>query len=261
MDWAQILEAIGGTTAIVAGFAAVANLVISHFLSRRLNKTRAELETKHNLQMLDLENQQASELEKLRGEQQTALAQMRAEADQRLEHLKSSLDRMERLEADLAESRGEGYGEIWTLTGSLNLFGPTTEVDIEDLSGCLKDWYFEHGWVLSEPSKKRYFLVQEVLSYATLRSATFERPDGEKLYSDKRHPVQVLRRLRLRLLGKTASSERIADMEAWVSCWKMKDTQPDENWILLQLIMSRFRSCIIKELFFGIERPLCEDTA
>ncbi len=43
-----------------------------------------------------------------------------------LVHLGASLSRIERLEA----SRSAGYEDIWNLTGSLNLFGPTTEPDI-----------------------------------------------------------------------------------------------------------------------------------
>lgn len=45
----------------------------------------------------------------------------------------------------------------------------------------------------------------------------FERPADETLYGDKGHPVQILRELQSQLLGETASSDDIADMEAWVS--------------------------------------------
>ena len=251
MDWDQIIQAIGGTAVIVGAFAWVAKYLIEQFFTRGLERSKLELEAEHDQQLADLKHQQAVELEQLRIGQQNALAEMQAEADRRLEHVKSALGRVERLEADLARSRGEGYGEIWQLTGSLNLFGPTTKVNIKDLSNRLKDWYFEHGWVLSQAAKQRYFLVQEILSYGDLRSATFERPADETLYGDSRHPVQRLRDLRSQLLGDTAHRDDIADMEAWVSAWKTKDTEPDENWVLLQLVMSRFRSRIVKELFSG----------
>jgi hypothetical protein len=106
---------------------------------------------------------------------------MRAQDEQRLTHVKAALDRMARLEADLVKSRGEGYGEIWKLTGSLNLFGPMTEVDSKDLSVRLKNWYFEHGWVLTQESKRRYFLVQEVLNFGMLQSISFRRLTDKEL--------------------------------------------------------------------------------
>lgn len=170
-----------------------------------------------------------------------------------LAHLEASLNKIERLQA----SRSAGYEDIWNLTGSLNLFGPTTKPDIKDLSARLKDWYFQHGMVLGTDSKKRYFLVQEILNFGMLHSASFRRPADERLFGDRKHPLQVLRDLRSQYLGVTDHGGEVGKLEAYVSAWKVKNNQrkeqAEENWVLLQFMMSKFRSGLIKDLGFDGE--------
>src|SRR5262249_39704248 len=145
------------------------------------------------------------------------------------------------------------------LTGSLNLFGPITDVKTEDLSGQLKDWYFEHGWVLTEGSKRRYFLVQEVLNFAMLRSFSFRRPADELLFSSTTRPVDVLNKLRSTLLGVEGRGDEgkyeVTELEKHVSAWKSQvltnngqEYLAERNWVLLQFVLSQFRSGIVEEL-------------
>jgi hypothetical protein len=233
MNWHQIVEAIGGMAVVVAAFAWVAKSTIGHFFSR--------------------------ELESLRARQQNALADIQAKAEERLENVRAALARMERREADLVKSRGEGYGEIWKLTGSLNLFGPITELDSKDLSVQLTDWYFEHGRVLTQESKKRYFLVQEVLNFGILHSISFRRPADEQLFNSQSRPVEVLRQLRSKLLKIEIRGDEgkytVGELETYVSAWKSqvlkKEAQEELTegaWMLLQFVLSTFRSCIVEEL-------------
>jgi hypothetical protein len=195
----------------------------------------------------------------LRTSQQKVLADMRAQAEERLTHVNAALDRVARLEADLAKSRGEGYGEIWKLTGTLNLFGPMTEVDSKDLAVRLKNWYFERGWVLTEDSKRRYFLVQEVLNFGMLQSISFRRPADEELFGSTARPVQVLRQFRSKFLhGADRSDEgkyEVHELETYVSAWKSQVVKKNEReelaekaWVLLQFVLSAFRSGVVKEL-------------
>src|SRR5262249_47289557 len=153
------LGTIGGLTGLAGGLAGLIAFV-SWFFKRNVEYAlKSDLETtKHKLaeerdenkrkwdkDLEDLRNSQLSErdaikhertkvLEELRDSQRKALAQTRAAAEERLEHIKAALIRVERLEADLVKSRGEGYGAIWKLTGSLNLFGPETELDCKKFS-------------------------------------------------------------------------------------------------------------------------------
>ncbi len=158
------------------------------------------------------------------------------------------MNKIERLEA----SRSAGYEEIWTLTGSLNLFGPTNEPDIKDLSNRLTDWYFNHGLVLKKESKRLYFLVQEVLNFTIFRSVPFKRPSPDKLFGQKERPVQVLDNLRIQYLGSSDDGGDVEQLESFVTKWKVinneRKSQDEENWILLQLLLSRFRSGLIKDL-------------
>ena len=103
---------------------------------------------------------------------------------------------MERLEGDLIKARGDAYGEIWKLTGSINLFGPAIPASCAEFSAQLTDWYFAHGWVLTQEAKKKYFLVQEVLNFLRMRSIPIRRPADEHLFSDSVRPIEILGRLR-----------------------------------------------------------------
>ena len=181
---------------------------------------------------------------------------------QELENFKSALDRMERLEAELAKSRGAGYGAIWKLTGSLNLFGPESTINSKELSSKLTDWYFEHGWVLSEESKSRYFLVQEILNFGFLQSITYKRPADEELYGSTDRTLDVLKLLRFMLLEikilKKNVEYNVDELETYVVSWKFpksknnsKEANAETNWVLLQFVLSAFRTHMIKELREG----------
>ncbi len=169
----------------------------------------------------------------------------------------AAIKKFERLEV----SRSEGYEEIWKLTDSLNLFGPTTEPNTEDLSTRLKDWYFKHGLFLGKDSKKRYFLVQEILNYATLKSAIFRRPAANELYGSSERPIKVLRELRSELLGAKTNSGEVSKLNSYVDIWKEKPNQKDaeKNWVLLQFVLSKFRSGLIKDLGFDDEEAENEE--
>jgi hypothetical protein len=262
MNWTQIIEVIGGTTVVVAAIAWVAKSTISHFFSRELEKSKIDIQAEHNRKLADLKHEQAKELESLRASQQEVLADIQAKAEERLEHVRAALGRVERLEADLVKSRGEGYGEIWKFTGSLNLFGPITKVDNTELSNKLKDWYFEHGWVLTQESKRRYFLVQEVLNFGMLQSISFRRPTDEQLFSSQLRPVEVLRQLRSKLLKVEVRGDEgmytVDELETCVSAWKSQvlkkngqeelEELAEEAWVLLQFVLSAFRTGVVEEL-------------
>ena len=172
--------------------------------------------------------------------------------------LKAALDRVGKLEADLVKNRGKAYGDIWKLTGSLNLFGPMTKLDITELSGQLTNWYFERGWVLTEESKKRYFLLQEVLGFLRLRSISIRRPADEFLFGSQSRTLDLLRQRRKELLKIESqgdeSSYSVEQLENCISKWKSEspktseEEQSESAWVLLQLLLSAFRSCMVGEL-------------
>lgn len=171
---------------------------------------------------------------------------------------KAALDRVGKLEADLVKNRGKAYGDIWKLTGSLNLFGPMTKLDVTELSGQLTNWYFERGWVLTPESKKRYFLLQEVLGFLRLRSISVRRPADEFLFGSQSRTVDLLRQRRKELLNIAPvgdeSSYTVDQLESCVSKWKSESAKTSEEersesaWVLLQLLLSAFRSCMVSEL-------------
>jgi hypothetical protein len=174
-------------------------------------------------------------------------------------HVTAAVARVEALAADLEKSRGEAYGKIWTLTGSLNLLGPAAEIGCAKLSAELKDWYFERGWVLTDESKRRYFLVQEVLGFLMVHSIAFRRPSDEQLFGGQMRPVALLRQLRADVLEIDPRDDKdtyaIQELEACVSRWKsrcLRSTSevplPEQAWILLQFVLSAFRSCMVDEL-------------
>jgi hypothetical protein len=216
MDWAAVVAGAGGGVAIVGALGVFARDNLTNYLKSRLESDAA-----------------------------TKLAQLNA-----------ALARVERLESELLRSRGESYGEIWTLTGALNLFGPTSALDMETLSDKLTTWYFAHGWLLTDAAKDLYFLVQEVLNFAMLRSLSFRRPDGETLYGGGRRPVDVLRDLRKRSFGIDPGETVVdhAQLAAIVDRWKLRaagrstPNVEEEGWILFQWVMSTFRAEITEDL-------------
>ena len=225
MSWSDVIsdviKVIGGTAVVVAAIAWVAKSIITHVLASDLESFK---------QVLALE----------------------------VERVKVALARVERLEADLLKSRGEAYGQIWRLTASLNLFGPITPIDNSELSQQLKNWYFERGWVLTQESKRRYFLVQEVLGFLKLRSIAFRRPGDEFLFGSESRPIELLRQMRLETLNIKVRGDEgsysIEELETCVSEWKSQslkssgEDQSESAWILLQFVLSAFRSGIVDEL-------------
>lgn len=251
-DLTGVIQTVFSSAIVVAAIAWLAKTYISlHFstsFSERLEKAKSELAQKN-----------ATELQELRSDQEKQLSHIRAEATERLEHLRAALSRVERLEADLFERRGESYGEIWTLTGALNLFGPKEEADLERISRSLKNWYFANGWVLTKASKQHYFLLQEVLSVGILKSLRPTRPLDDLLYNNaESRPIQVLRSLRQKLCAipdhGDEGSYSLEDVTQAVSRWKGDlgpNESPSENekaWIMFQFVLSTFRTRLTQEL-------------
>jgi hypothetical protein len=179
--------------------------------------------------------------------------------NRKLEHLKGRLARIDRLERDLLKSRGDAYGEIWALTGALNLFGPANPINCTKLSRDLTGWYFSKGQLLTKDSKPHYFLVQEVINFLRLRGISPSRPSDERLYSGENRTIKAVRAYRAERLAIPArgdeASYSFAELETYVRDFKSKCNQslPEEvaaenAWLLLQFVMSAFRSCVTEEL-------------
>lgn len=183
----------------------------------------------------------------------------------RMETLKAELARAERLDSERLRLRGRSYGEIWALTGAANLFGQSSEVDQGALSAKLRDWYFKQGWLLSDHAKTHYFLVQETLDFAILRSIGLKRPGDEVLYASERSPVEVLRHigqttLRLPdLRSDKPTRYSLQDIRAAIVDWKKNPgdanglTAGERAWVIFQLVMSSFRTRLTDEL--GSRQP------
>ncbi|HEY3707295.1 MAG TPA: hypothetical protein VGL22_19700 [Terracidiphilus sp.] len=172
--------------------------------------------------------------------------------------LKDARDRLKKLESDLLKSRDEAYGQIWRLTGALNLFGPAHSINCSTLSGQLTDWYFSKGQMLTEDSKSRYFLVQEVLNLCSLRNIWPTRPSDKLLFSGDKRTIPILRELRTTRLripdrGDEGSYE-LTELETHFRHFKEKcnnspeEIPQDDAWLLLQFLMSAFRSRVTNEL-------------
>ena len=156
-------------------------------------------------------------------------------------------------------SRGEAYGEIWSLTGALSLFGPVKSISAPDLSARLSDWYFTRGWLLTSPSKGRYFLIQEVLNFFILHSLSFRRPADEILFGSPSRAMDELRKIRNIELGIDPRGDdgrySLKEIQVCVGAWKSRrlgatrdTTLPEQAWVLLQFVMSSFRTHLTDEL-------------
>ena len=170
--------------------------------------------------------------------------------------LKDARDRIGTLETNLLKSRIEAYGDIWKLTGALNLFGQAHPVDCAALSEQFTEWYFSKGQMLTEESKSRYFLVQEVLNFYCLRNIRPVRPSGELLFSGSKRTITALRehrfaRLSIPVRGNEGVYE-LGELESYVRQFKTKridsEEMPENAWLLLQFVMRAFRSGVIDEL-------------
>ena len=259
MDWTGIIKFLGGSTLLLGAIGWVCKSAVSHFLGRDMARLQGEIRAANDRALESFKKTQQEDLLKLQGVQARALADLQAAATKDIERVKAALVKMERLENDLIKSRGEAYGDIWKLTHSVNLFGPTMPADGAKLSAQLRDWYFVQGWALTSEAKRRYFLVQEVLNYFHMRGISFRRPADEVLFGRVVRPVEVLRELRARELEVDARGDDanypIAELEACVSAWKSRqgatgrgEANPEHAWMLLQFVMSAFRSCMVNDL-------------
>ncbi len=245
-DWQEVVSALGATAIVVAALAWLAKLAIGEYFKKLMAVDLAA----STAAIADQYKTRQGELERA---QQASLATLQA-----------ALGRAERLETDLARSRGDSYGAIWALTGAVNLFGPGHAIDQAELSASLKDWYFQHGWLLSRDAKEHYFLVQEALNFALTRGIAFTRPDGEILFAGDERPVEILKRIRHEALAIPAKppdedySPR--DVEAAVVRWKRQPgpadgfTGEERAWMLFQFALSSLRTRLAAEL--GSRRPL-----
>ncbi len=211
-----VVGAVGGTAVIVAGISWIAKQAIDHLFSRKLEESKIRLKAEYD----------------------------------------AALARITRLEESILKNRTVGYDQVWKLTGSLNVFGPIVEADVKKLSSSLRDWYFEHGWVLSGPSKRKYFIVQEVLNFIILRALPIQRPTDEYLYgSPTERPIEKIRMLRKELLHIPIHDDHytyeVSELESYVSDWKGKSNKSDKDeraWLILQLSLSAFRSGVVNEI-------------
>jgi len=156
--------------------------------------------------------------------------------------------------------KSEGFEKIWKHTGELNLFGSFDSLDLVSLSDGLKKWYFEHGLILgskSKLSKDIYFLIQEALQIILLNSDTVKRPDDKELYNNPElNTTEALNEIRGNKLKIefNIKNATIDDLKGCLMNWKKsytkEDIQPERNWLMVQLLMSKFRSEMIKDLGF-----------
>jgi hypothetical protein len=244
MQLATNLNSIAGTTAVVSAIGALILAIVNFVFARRLAAWKDEHET---------------ELQNLKAEQQSALTDFQNRATERLERVKASLVRLERTESDLVRSRGEAYGEIWALTGAVSLFGPVKSPGASELSGKLSDWYFTRGWLLTPESKGRYFLIQEVLNFFILHGLSFRRPADEILFGSQSRAMDELRKIRNIELGLEPRGDEgrytLKEIQVSVAAWKARrtgdargNTLPEQAWVLLQFVMSSFRTHLTDEL-------------
>lgn len=199
------------------------------------------------------------ELHDLKSAQDSALAEMKARADRQLAQLNAWLAQQERVDADRVRSRGEAYGEIWELTGALSLFGPVKSPNASDLSARLSHWYFMRGWLLTPESKGRYFVIQDVLNFFLLHSLAFRRPADEILFGSPTRAMDELRKIRNIELGLESRGDEgrytLKEIQVCVGAWKSRrltnareNTIPEQAWVLLQFVMSSFRTHLADEL-------------
>ena len=267
----DLVKILGGTTVVVAGLAWLCRELMKHFFSVDLETHKSQLQYEQTKEIQDFKLKQARGLSELRTTQEAKLESLREQAQQRLELFKSELTTMEHHAHQLLEKRGDAYARIWKLTGTLNLFGPTKDTDGSDLSQHLSDWYFEHGHLLTEVSKQRYFLVQEALNFARLRSLTLHRPSDQTIYGDpNRRPLEILRTYRSEKLAVPIENDNhryeTDDLRRCVERWKASltneedpDSQSEMSWVLLQFLLSAFRTGIADELGSREETPAFDD--
>jgi hypothetical protein len=150
MNWTNIINFLGGSALALAAIGWVCKSSVSHFLGRDLVQFKGEIDAANDRELASIKEKQEKELLALRGEQEKALAKLQTSVSERIETVKAALLRMERLESDLPKSRGDAYGEIWKLTGSINLFGPVIPASCAELSARLRGLVFR-SWLGTDP--------------------------------------------------------------------------------------------------------------
>jgi hypothetical protein len=265
VDWTNIVKFLGGSTLVVGAVAFLAKSLATHFLTIDLERIRGEikretdddlqeLRRKQELELQVLREAQEDKMNKLRESHERTLQKIQNEANERIEHVKATLERVERLERDLLKSREAAYGKIWKLTGAVNLFGPTAPVNCADASTNLTRWYFSNGELLTSDSKKLYFLVQELLNFFHFRAIVVNRPSDELLFGGDQRTLDALQSYRAAQLQippkDNAANYKYDELETFVKKFKQRkgSVSPEDAWLLLQLVMSAFRSRVVEEL-------------
>lgn len=184
--------------------------------------------------------------------------------------IRTYFQRRERALADRLAARSAAYGDIWTLTGALNLFGPEARPNLADFSRRMSDWYFARGQSLTPNARDHYFLIQEALTVCRLYRIRLARPDDETLCQDPngRPPVKVLDSLRKALFERLRAARASAGpapapstdtqfvkLRRVVDDWKAEVSREDaprrdgtDAWIVLQYLLSTFRSRLGEEI-------------
>jgi hypothetical protein len=231
-------------TALITAAGALILAIVNFVFGRRLAASKQEHE---------------NELQDLKAAQESALADIKTRSDRQLAQLNASLAQQQRIESDLVRSRGEAYGEIWELTGALSLFGPVKSPNASDLSSRLSHWYFTRGWLLTPESKGRYFVIQDVLNFFLLHSLAFRRPADEILFGSPTRAMDELRKIRNIELGLESRGDEgrytLKEIQVCLGAWKSRrltnareNTIPEQAWVLLQFVMSSFRTHLADEL-------------
>jgi hypothetical protein len=108
--------------------------------------------------------------------------------------------------------------------------------------------------MLTRKAKPRYFLVQEVLNFFMTRSIAFSRPAGEKLFVGSDRTLKLLREVRKQELGIEPRDDEafypFSELEGYVNAFKARlpEASGEKAWLLLQFVMSAFRSQVTQDL-------------
>lgn len=172
--------------------------------------------------------------------------------------------------------RSKAYGNVWTLTGAFNLYGPHVDVHVVDLQINLRNWYFGHGQFLTPEAREWYFSAMELLGALEVAGVQPKRPASEVLYAQQKDTRTMLRetlrdlRDKLDLPQKTLPGQPIPlprpvsfqsaasqppltrlirEFKAVVSGQNPQSPEVAEfTWIIMQEIFSRLRSRLTRDI-------------
>lgn len=181
-----------------------------------------------------------------------------------LETFKSDLASQNKLAEELRHLRAEAHGEIWTLTGALNLFGPSSEIDLTGISSMMANWYFKSGEALGTDVRDHYFILQEAMGLCVSNGVAPVRPSNDRILGDmadtENSAVERLDEMRKVAFGPAArevfetrgqpDAHRLRDL---LNVWRANPGTNDASqggqfsaeeraWLLLQWLMSLLRS-------------------